>query len=137
MLALSGEEHLLKSCGRALPLIGLRVVDEAMLDTAPGEPGELVVRGDLTFGGYWNDPEATAAAYAGGWLRPAARNWRALKFPDTSSLPMLCRRRSPGRSSSADCVPTMRHNSRTRSGHMAPLYRWNRPLLAPSPYIAC
>jgi acyl-CoA synthetase (AMP-forming)/AMP-acid ligase II len=67
--ALSGEEQLLTSCGRALPLIGLRVVDDAMRDTAPGEPGELIVRGDLTFGGYWNDPEATAAAYADGWLR--------------------------------------------------------------------
>jgi acyl-CoA synthetase (AMP-forming)/AMP-acid ligase II len=66
--ALSGEEHLLKSCGRALPLIGVRLVDETMRDTAPGEPGELVVRGDLTFGGYWNNPEATAEAYAGGWL---------------------------------------------------------------------
>ncbi|WP_029115349.1 class I adenylate-forming enzyme family protein [Mycobacterium sp. URHB0044] len=66
--ALSGEERLLTSCGRALPFIGLRVVDDAMRDTAPGEPGELIIRGDLTFGGYWNDPESTAAAYAGGWL---------------------------------------------------------------------
>jgi acyl-CoA synthetase (AMP-forming)/AMP-acid ligase II len=66
--ALAGEEELLTSCGRALPLIGLRVVDETMRDSPPGEPGELIIRGDLTFGGYWNDQEATAAAYAGGWL---------------------------------------------------------------------
>ena len=66
--ALAGEERLLTSCGRALPLIGLRVVDETMRDAAPGEPGELIVRGDLTFGGYWKDSAATAEAYAGGWL---------------------------------------------------------------------
>ncbi|HXF98736.1 MAG TPA: AMP-binding protein [Gaiellaceae bacterium] len=30
--------------------------------------GELLVRGPNVFAGYWNDPEATAAAFADGWL---------------------------------------------------------------------
>ena len=66
--ALDGEEHLLESCGRALPLTAVRVVDESMRDTPIGEPGELIIRGDLAFGGYWNNPEATSDAFAGGWL---------------------------------------------------------------------
>ncbi len=30
--------------------------------------GEILVRGELLMDGYWNDPEATAAALKGGWL---------------------------------------------------------------------
>ena len=38
-------------------------------DTAPGEPGEVVVRGETVMRGYLDDPEATAAAIdADGWL---------------------------------------------------------------------
>jgi fatty-acyl-CoA synthase len=38
----------------------------ALLDGAAG--GELVVRGPNVFAGYWRDAEATAAAFADGWL---------------------------------------------------------------------
>jgi len=34
----------------------------------PGEPGELLIRGPHVTPGYWNNPEATAAAIRGGWL---------------------------------------------------------------------
>ena len=49
-------------------------VDVALRDPESGRhvegmgEGELVVRGPNVFAGYWRDPEATAAAFADGWL---------------------------------------------------------------------
>lgn len=47
-----------------------RIVDEAMNDVpADGETiGEIVMRGNTVTVGYYRDPEATAAAFAGGWF---------------------------------------------------------------------
>jgi long-subunit acyl-CoA synthetase (AMP-forming) len=36
---------------------------------APGEPGELWLRGSLVTTGYAHDPDATAAAVVDGWFR--------------------------------------------------------------------
>jgi acyl-CoA synthetase (AMP-forming)/AMP-acid ligase II len=54
--------------GRAIPDLEVRaVVDGA--EVAPGEPGEIVVRGYTVMSGYWNDEGATASAIdAEGWL---------------------------------------------------------------------
>ncbi|GGF77308.1 AMP-dependent ligase [Azorhizobium oxalatiphilum] len=38
-------------------------------DAPPGETGEVLIRGPHVMAGYWNDPDATAAAFADGWLR--------------------------------------------------------------------
>src|SRR5581483_5034531 len=48
----------------------LRVVDEEMRDVpADGATiGEIVVRGNVVMKGYYNDPEATAAAFRGGYF---------------------------------------------------------------------
>lgn len=46
----------------------VRLVDEAGRDVADGEPGELWMRGPTLFSGYWNAPDATAEAFAGGWF---------------------------------------------------------------------
>jgi fatty-acyl-CoA synthase len=48
----------------------LRVVDSGMRDVPPdgATMGEIVARGNVIMSGYYNDPEATAAAFAGGWF---------------------------------------------------------------------
>ncbi|MCZ6463448.1 MAG: long-chain-fatty-acid--CoA ligase [Proteobacteria bacterium] len=48
----------------------LRIVDEQMRDVpADGETmGEVVMRGNNVMKGYFEDPEATAVAFAGGWF---------------------------------------------------------------------
>jgi fatty-acyl-CoA synthase len=58
----------LGSVGRPCLYLGLEVWDEAGIPVAPGEQGEIVMRGPKVFKGYWRDPEATAAAFAGGWF---------------------------------------------------------------------
>jgi acyl-CoA synthetase (AMP-forming)/AMP-acid ligase II len=58
----------LGSIGKAVPNVEVRVVDEQMRDVAPGAIGEIVYRGPTTLLGYWNMPEATAEAFAGGWF---------------------------------------------------------------------
>jgi amino acid adenylation domain-containing protein len=47
------------------PLSGLRVliVDEQLLEVAPGQVGELLVSGPQVTLGYWRDPERTAEAF--------------------------------------------------------------------------
>jgi len=54
--------------GRAIPGLEVRAV-AAGTDVAPGEPGEVVVRGYTVMPGYWGDEAATAEAIdAEGWL---------------------------------------------------------------------
>ncbi|GAA2359506.1 long-chain fatty acid--CoA ligase [Saccharopolyspora halophila] len=48
----------------------VRVVGADGADVAPGEPGEVLIKGPNVSPGYWNDPEATAASRTGdGWFR--------------------------------------------------------------------
>ena len=48
--------------------VEVRVVDANDNEVPVGEIGEVIVRGDVVMAGYWNDPDATAKALAGGWL---------------------------------------------------------------------
>jgi len=56
------------SVGKEVFHIELRIVDNDGRDVAPGEPGEILVRGPNVFLGYWNKPAETAEAMAGGWF---------------------------------------------------------------------
>ncbi len=57
------------SIGIPLPDTDAKIVDlETGRDLPAGEPGELVIRGPQVMKGYWNRPEETAQAMAGGWL---------------------------------------------------------------------
>ncbi len=55
------------SCG--LPIgNGLRIVDEADRDVPTGQTGEIVLRGENIFKGYFKNDAATAQAFRGGWF---------------------------------------------------------------------
>jgi fatty-acyl-CoA synthase len=56
------------SVGKVIPTVAARVVDEDMNDVPVGEIGEIVYRAPTLMSGYWNNPEATAEAFAGGWF---------------------------------------------------------------------
>jgi long-chain acyl-CoA synthetase len=69
------EEHVLdaqqaRSCGQ--PAVGVEVVVVDLTTGAPapaGTVGEVAIRGENVMQGYWNKPEATAAALSDGWYR--------------------------------------------------------------------
>ncbi len=56
-------------CGRVVPGMSARAVDEAGQEMPRGEIGEIVVRGPGVMQGYWNDPEATHEISHDGWVR--------------------------------------------------------------------
>ncbi|WP_343574621.1 fatty-acid--CoA ligase FadD5 [Mycobacterium sp.] len=58
----------LGSVGKVIPTVAARVVDEEMNDVARGEVGEIVYRAPTLMSGYWNNPQATAEAFHGGWF---------------------------------------------------------------------
>jgi malonyl-CoA/methylmalonyl-CoA synthetase len=58
------------SVGYSLPGIEVRILDGDGSDAAPGQDGELVVRGPQVFDGYLDRPRETEAAFTGeGWFR--------------------------------------------------------------------
>ena len=60
----------LGSLGTANPGVELRLVDPVTRrDVAVDEPGELLVKSPAVCAGYWQNPEATAAAFDDGWFR--------------------------------------------------------------------
>jgi acyl-CoA synthetase (AMP-forming)/AMP-acid ligase II len=56
------------SCGRPFTIVDVAVFDEEDRPLPAGERGEIVCRGPQAMAYYWNNPEATAAAFRGGWL---------------------------------------------------------------------
>jgi acyl-coenzyme A synthetase/AMP-(fatty) acid ligase len=75
--------------GFVMPPVRFRVVDEDCRDVPRGEPGELILSGPTITTGYWNDPEATAAAIRDGWFHTSdlvrQGKWRMLYFVGRSN----------------------------------------------------
>jgi fatty-acyl-CoA synthase len=57
------------NCGRAFPGHEISVQDENGRMLPERDVGELCFRGPSVTAGYWENPEATKAAFRGGWLR--------------------------------------------------------------------
>jgi len=64
---LSGDLYRPQSVGHPVALTECRIVGAEGCEVPPGERGELVMRGPQFMRGYWNHPEATAAALRDGW----------------------------------------------------------------------
>jgi long-chain acyl-CoA synthetase len=58
----------LGSCGLPRSGVEIRIVDDAGVEVATGEVGEIATRSACTMVGYWNNAEATAKAIRNGWL---------------------------------------------------------------------
>ena len=64
-----GVEPRRESVGRVVPGVEVRVVDSDGSDIIAGDSGEVLVRGENVFVGYWNDAAATARVLDDdGWL---------------------------------------------------------------------
>lgn len=57
------------SCGIGSVFTEFQVVREDGTECDPGETGQILLKGPSLTPGYWEDPETTAAAIQGGWLR--------------------------------------------------------------------
>jgi fatty-acyl-CoA synthase len=76
---LTPEEHKERpsSCGRPLISVETRIIDPATgQECGPGEQGELVHRSPQLMVGYWDKPEETAEAFAGGWFHSGDLGYR-------------------------------------------------------------
>ena len=69
VLAPEEQEGRLASIGKPVMSVETRIVDPlTMEDCPPGERGEIVHRSPHVMVGYWDKPEQTAEAFAGGWF---------------------------------------------------------------------
>jgi long-chain acyl-CoA synthetase len=59
----------LRSAGRAIPGVELRIADPQLRTLSSGEVGEILVRGPNVMQCYWRKPELTAETIVDGWVR--------------------------------------------------------------------
>ncbi len=57
------------SSGKIIPGYEAKIVDESGNPVAPDEIGDLLIKGDSTCTGYWNQHEKTKETFAGHWFR--------------------------------------------------------------------
>ena len=59
----------LDAVGVALPCADVLVVNDEGHEVLPGESGEVWIGGPMVVPGYWNNPQATAASFCGGYWK--------------------------------------------------------------------
>jgi long-chain acyl-CoA synthetase len=59
----------LRSAGRAIPNVELKIVDSELRTLGQGAVGEILVRGPNVMQGYWRKPQLTSATIVDGWVR--------------------------------------------------------------------
>jgi long-chain acyl-CoA synthetase len=69
--SLIAEDYCLRpqSCGAALPVGDMKIVDAGGKELPPGAVGELWVKGPNVVKGYWENPEANRQSFEDGWLK--------------------------------------------------------------------
>lgn len=70
------DEATLQSCGRPMPLIELKILGPDGDELPVGEVGEFLIRSPSLITGYFNQPEATAAAFRDGWYHSGDCGYR-------------------------------------------------------------
>ncbi len=70
------ERERLKSCGKPVDGVEVRIVDETGAEVPDGEIGELVIRGPTVMQGYWGRPDLTSEAMDQGWFRSGDLGYR-------------------------------------------------------------
>ena len=63
-----GANGKVRTAGRVVPSMEIRIVDANGVDVPPGDSGEIIARGNAVMKGYWNRPGETAEALRGGWM---------------------------------------------------------------------
>jgi len=69
-------EDKLKSCGKELPLVEMKVVDPQGDEVPDGQVGEFLIRSPILTKGYFKQPQVTADAFRGGWYRSGDAGFR-------------------------------------------------------------
>ena len=67
--AIAHRPERLASCGRPLGETEVRVIDEQSREVTVDAIGEIVIRGEDVFRGYWGAPDLTGEVLVDGWLR--------------------------------------------------------------------
>ena len=68
-------EKRLRSCGREVFNVEVRIVDEKGKELPPGQVGEIVARGANVMKGYWKMEKETQWTLRGGWLHTGDMAW--------------------------------------------------------------